>query len=76
MFSNLRAGRAKRLPLEVLAYYAESIQAERFLVVDRHLWIEVVEYLVAVVGVVLMAWVLAQDFGSPLWGELTSIRMR
>jgi hypothetical protein len=45
-------------------------------VVDRHLWVEVIEYVVAVVGVVLMAWVLAQDFGTPLWGELTSIRMR
>lgn len=43
---------------------------------DRHLWIEVIEYIVAAIGVVLMAWVLAQDFGTPLWGELTSIRMR
>ena len=43
---------------------------------DRHLWIEVIEYLAAVIGIVLMAWVLAQDFASPLWGELTSIRLR
>lgn len=43
---------------------------------NRHPWIEVIEYLAAVIGVVLMAWILAQDFGTPLWGELTSIRMR
>jgi len=43
---------------------------------DRHLWIAVIEYLAAAIGVVLMAWVLAQDFSSPLWGELASIRMR
>jgi hypothetical protein len=43
---------------------------------DRHLWIEVAEYLVAVVGVVLMAWLIADVLASPLWGGLTSIRMR
>jgi hypothetical protein len=45
-------------------------------VVDRHLWIEVAEYLVAVIGVILIAWALAEDFGSPLWGGLTNIRLR
>jgi len=45
-------------------------------VLDRHLWIEVAEYLAAVVGVILIAWVLAEDLGTPLWGELTSIRLR
>jgi hypothetical protein len=46
-------------------------------VTDRHLWIEVAEYLVAVVGVVAIAWLIADDLGgSPLWGGLTSIRMR
>jgi hypothetical protein len=41
---------------------------------DRHLWIEVAEYLAVVVGVILIAWVLAGDLGTPLWGELTSLR--
>jgi len=45
-------------------------------VIDHHLWIEVAEYLVAVVGVILIAWLLAEDFASPLWGGLTSIRLR
>ena len=45
-------------------------------VIDGHLWIEVAEYLVAVVGVVLIAWLLAEDLSSPLWGGLTSIRLR
>jgi hypothetical protein len=44
--------------------------------VDRHLWIEVAEYIAVVVGVILIAWLLAEDFGSPLWGGLTSIRLR
>ena len=44
--------------------------------IDHHLWIEVAEYLVAVVGVILIAWTLAEDLGSPLWGGLTSIRLR
>ena len=44
--------------------------------VDRHLWIEVTEYIVAVVGVILIAWLLADDLASPLWGGLTSIRLR
>ncbi len=41
---------------------------------DRHLWIEVAEYLAVVVGVILIAWVLAGDLGTALWGELTSLR--
>ena len=45
-------------------------------VIDRRLWIEVAEYLVAVVGVILIAWTLAEDLGSPLWGGLTNIRLR
>ena len=45
-------------------------------VIDHHLWIEVAEYLVAVVGVILIAWLLADDFASHLWGGLTSIRLR
>jgi len=62
-------------------YYADDIVS--FLdvpvdhpVIDRHLWIEVTEYIVAVVGVILIAWLLAEDLGSPLWGGLTSIRLR
>ena len=43
---------------------------------DRHLWIEVAEYLFAVVGAIAIAWLLADDFGSPLWSGLTSIRLR
>ena len=43
---------------------------------DRHLWIEVAEYLVAVVGVIALAWLIADVLGSPLWGGLTSIRLR
>ena len=44
--------------------------------IDHHLWIEVAEYLFAVVLVVAIAWLIADDFGSPLWGGLTSIRLR
>lgn len=43
---------------------------------DRHLWIEVAEYLVAVIGAIALAWLIADDLGSPLWGGLTSIRLR
>ena len=43
---------------------------------DRHLWVEVAEYLVAAVGAVVVAWFLADSLGSPLWGGLTSIRLR
>ncbi|HMH20034.1 MAG TPA: hypothetical protein VK572_17995 [Burkholderiales bacterium] len=45
-------------------------------VIDRHLWIGVAEYLVAVVGVILIVWWLADDLASPLWGGLTNIRFR
>ncbi len=41
---------------------------------DRRLWIEVAEYLAAVVGVILIAWLLADDLSMPLWGKLTSLR--
>ena len=44
--------------------------------VDRHLWIEVAEYLVAVLGVIALAWLVADELASPLWGGLTSIRLR
>ena len=43
---------------------------------DRHLWIEVAEYLFAVAGVIALAWLIADVIGSPLWGGLTSIRLR
>ena len=43
---------------------------------DRHLWIEVAEYLVVVVGAIAIAWLIADDFGSPHRGGLTSIRLR
>jgi len=43
---------------------------------DHHLWIEVAEYLAVALGVVLVAWLLAGELGTPLWGELTSIRLR
>ena len=43
---------------------------------DRHLWIEVAEYLFAVVGTVALAWLIADELVSPLWGGLTSIRLR
>jgi hypothetical protein len=43
-------------------------------VTDRHLWIEVAEYLFAVVGVILIVWLIADDLGSPLWGGLAGIR--
>ncbi len=43
---------------------------------NRHLWIEVAEYLVAVIGVIALAWLIADVLGSPLWGGLTSIRLR
>jgi hypothetical protein len=45
-------------------------------VVDRHIWVAVAEYVVVVVGVILIAWLLAEDLGSPLWGGLTNIRQR
>ena len=44
--------------------------------VDRHLWIEVGEYLIAVAAVVLIVWWLSGAFSTPLWGQLTSIHLR
>jgi hypothetical protein len=63
------------------AYYAESIVVSGAFPVDhpysdRHLWIEVAEYLVAVVFAVALVWLIADELGSPLWGGLTSIRLR
>jgi hypothetical protein len=29
-----------------------------------------------VIGVIAIAWLIADDLGSPLWGGLTSIRLR
>jgi len=43
---------------------------------DRHLWIEVAEYLFAVVAAIALVWLIADELGSPLWGALTSIRLR
>jgi hypothetical protein len=43
---------------------------------DRHLWIEVAEYLVVVIGAIALAWLIADNLGSTLWGGLTSIRLR
>lgn len=43
---------------------------------DRHLWIEVAEYLVAVVGAIVLVWLIADELHSPLWGGLTSIHLR
>jgi hypothetical protein len=68
------------------AYYAGSIvTCLRFPVdhpvtdhplTDRHLWIEVAEYLFAVAFSVALVWLIADELGSPLWGGLTSIRLR
>ena len=62
-------------------YYAADIVRRTTSPVDHpainhHLWIEVAEYLAAVVGVILIAWLLAEDLSSPLWGGLTSNRLR
>ncbi|HEX4797675.1 MAG TPA: hypothetical protein VFV04_00140 [Burkholderiales bacterium] len=46
------------------------------LLADRHLWIEVAEYLVAVIGVLALVWLISDDLSSPLWGGLTSIHLR
>jgi hypothetical protein len=42
---------------------------------DRHLWIEVAEYLAVAVGAIVIAWFLADSLGTPLWGGLTSGRL-
>lgn len=60
-------------------YYAGSIfrrSLRRTAMTDRHLWIEVAEYLFAVVGAVALVWLIADELVSPLWGGLTSIRLR
>jgi len=38
--------------------------------------IEVAEYLFAVAFVIALVWLIVDDLGSPLWGGLTSIRLR
>jgi hypothetical protein len=43
---------------------------------DGHLWIEVAEYLFAVIAVIALVWLIADVIASPLWGGLTSIRLR
>ena len=45
-------------------------------VFDRHIWIEVAEYILAVVGAIALVWLIVDVIGSPLWGGLTSIRLR
>lgn len=74
------AVRKFRLSLKHSPYYADSIVNAVLprgpAVTDRHLWIEVAEYLVVVVGVIALAWLIADELGSPLWGGLTSIRLR
>lgn len=44
--------------------------------IDRHLWIEVAEYLAVAIGVVLLALLIADELGASLWGRLASIRLR
>lgn len=46
------------------------------IMVDRHLWIEVAEYLAVAIGVALLALVIADELGAPLWGRLTSFHLR
>ena len=43
---------------------------------DGHLWIEVAEYLFAVAFVIALVWLIADVLATPLWGGLTSIRLR
>ena len=63
------------------AYYAGSIVSDPASPVDqpvsdRHLWIEVAEYLFAEAAVIALVWLIADVIASPLWGGLTSIRLR
>jgi hypothetical protein len=64
------------------AYYARSIVSASAVnpvdqpVFDRHIWLEIAEYLLAVLLAVGLVWLIADDLGSPLWGGLTSIRLR
>lgn len=46
------------------------------LMVDRHLWIEVAEYLAVAIGVALLALLIADELGAPLWGKLTGFHPR
>ena len=43
---------------------------------DPHLWIEVAEYLFAAIAAVALVWLIVDVIASPLWGGLTSIRLR
>lgn len=76
-----RTGKFFLLSFKVEPYYSDGIAAvalpmnQPITNMDRHLWIEVAEYLLAAVGVVLIAWLIADDLGSPLWGGLTSMRL-
>ncbi len=70
-----------RLSFEGEPYYARSIvhaapPLRITAMTDRHLWIEVAEYLFAVIGAIALVWLIADDLGSPLWGGLTNIRLR
>ena len=56
--------------------YADGIVNRASPMVDRHLWIEVAEYLAVAIGVVLLALLVADELGAPLWGKLTSIHLR
>jgi hypothetical protein len=40
---------------------------------DRRTWTEVFEYLMAVAFAVIVAWLLAGHFTTPLWGGLSSV---
>ena len=44
--------------------------------IDRHLWIGVAEYVFVVLAVIALVLLIAEDLTSPLWGGLTSIRLR
>lgn len=57
--------------------YAHGISSmAQPIMVDRHLWIEVAEYLAVAIGVALLALVIADELGAPLWGRLTSFHLR
>jgi len=43
---------------------------------DHPIWIEVAEYVAAALAAVAIALFLADSLGTPLWGELTSVRLR
>lgn len=56
--------------------YADGIVNRDNPMVDRHLWIEVAEYLAVAIGVVLLALLVADELGAPLWGKLNNIHPR